>query len=477
MSQRPARVQSPSPPQTHDAPPLEVAKSAVLLDNNPRLDSAALQERLQAVLERHSAAPSVSDHGPSVADRRAPSAQTPWRAKWWNALRGAAMRTGALQVRPIRTVLLWTKSLLLLQRTRAEARRGTSIGEQAAAQLLTLQERVMEVEHCLAQVRQQARALEVEMGGRLAAVERQLTSQGENAIAAIRSLEERLRSASITTDNRLTEAEVALTNLQWLTADVEDSGRVATAKKAIERGGASQQSERQPSADGARGVPARMDDLLLEMSYAFRGTRDEIKARVRRYLPEVIEAAGQGGLRPVLDIGCGRGEWLEVMREGGVTATGVDTSRACVALCVDLGLDVARADAIAKLEGTPDGTLAGVTAHHVVEHMPFNDVVRLLDEAHRCITSGGILLLETPNPESLNVGGRTFFFDPTHRMPIPPDVLSLVTKERGFTEVRIERLHPYPEDYQLSGDAGEAERVLNQLLYGPQDYCIVARRP
>jgi SAM-dependent methyltransferase len=304
---------------------------------------------------------------------------------------------------------------------------------------------------------------------RLATAEHALAAHAESMGAVLRSLEERLRSVAATASVRLNDAEGALIRLQR-----HVDGEAGAAGRANGEGSA----DAGAAPDGhLLCAPARMDALFLEMSYAFRGSRDEIKGRVARHLPEVLAAVGQGGQLPILDIGCGRGEWLEVLRDAKVPARGVDTSQACVALCIDHGLSVTQADGLAALGETPDGALGGVSALHVVEHLPFDAVVRLIDEAHRCIARGGVLLLETPNPESLMVGGRTFFFDPTHRMPIPPDVLALVVRERGFTEVRVERLHPYPREYQLPGEAGEAERVLNQLLYGPQDYCIMARRP
>lgn len=446
--------------------------AGLFLANNPRIDSAALQERLNAEIARHSVMHAAPAERKASVARLVPSAQASLRARAWLALRTAATNIGVLRVVPLRTALLWGKSLLLLQRTRAEVKRSTATAEQVAAQLQALQDRVLEMERTRVAERDQEAERRTELEIRLATAEHALAAHAESIGAVVRSLEERLRSAAATASVRLNDAEGALIRLQ---RHVDGEAGAA---------GATEDSNREGSADAGAApaghplcAPARMDALFLEMSYAFRGSRDEIKRRVACHLPGMLAAVGQGGQLPILDIGCGRGEWLEVLRDAKVPARGVDTSHACVTLCIDHGLSVTRADGLAALGETPDGALSGVSALHVVEHLPFDAVVRLIDEAHRCIARGGVLLLETPNPESLMVGGRTFFFDPTHRMPIPPDVLALVVRERGFTEVRVERLHPYPREYQLPGEAGEAETVLNQLLFGPQDYCIVARRP
>lgn len=451
---------------------MEGTVAGLFLANNPRIDSAVLQERLDAEIARHSSMHSAPAEHTATAARPVPTAQASLGARTWIALRTAAMNIGVLRVAPLRTALLWSKSLLLLQRTRAEVKRSTATAEQVAAQLQAVQDRVLEMERARVAERDQEAERRAELEIRLATAEHALAAHAESMGTVLRSLEERIRSAAATASVRLNDAEAALTRLQrHVDGEASASGATggANGEEAVDAGAA--------PAGHTLCAPARMDALFLEMSYAFRGSRDEIKGRVARHLPEVLAAVGQGGQCPILDIGCGRGEWLEVLRDAQVPARGVDTSQACVALCIDHGLSVTQADGLAALGETPDGTLGGVSALHVVEHLPFDGVVRLIDEAHRCIAGGGVLLLETPNPESLMVGGRTFFFDPTHRMPIPPDVLALVVRERGFTEVRVERMHPYPREYHLPGEAGEAERVLNQLLYGPQDYCIVARRP
>jgi O-antigen chain-terminating methyltransferase len=231
----------------------------------------------------------------------------------------------------------------------------------------------------------------------------------------------------------------------------------------------------------ARGEPAqnvynqRFDSLYVAFEDAFRGSREEIKQRLAPYI-ERIKLAGAGRLEsPIVDIGCGRGEWLELLRDNGLVAYGIDTNSMMVERTASLGLDVRAADLLEHLRSLSDSSRSAVTAFHVVEHLSFPTLIDFLDEAVRVIIPGGILILETPNPENLRVGATTFYYDPTHRNPIPPDPLRFIVENRGFSDVEIMRLHPSPEWDWLQGE-GPGFTRLNQLLFGPRDYAIYARR-
>ncbi|MGV8864891.1 MAG: methyltransferase domain-containing protein [Pseudomonas sp.] len=224
-----------------------------------------------------------------------------------------------------------------------------------------------------------------------------------------------------------------------------------------------------------------LDSLYVAFEERFRGARELIRARVLPYV-EILREAQVGTLAaPVLDIGCGRGDWLDVMREHHLVARGVDTNGVFVELCRGRGLDVAEADALEMLTGLPDGSLGGVTGLHIAEHLPFETLVRLLDECRRVICIGGVLVLETPNPENLQVAALYFYNDPTHRNPLPPETLRWIVEARGFERARIERLTEAREldvppllDDDLPG-AGSVNFLLQQLHAAP-DYAVVARR-
>jgi SAM-dependent methyltransferase len=214
-----------------------------------------------------------------------------------------------------------------------------------------------------------------------------------------------------------------------------------------------------------------------------RGPRSLILERQQQYVDTFREAA------PVLDVGCGRGEFLALLREAGVEARGVDLDADMVAFCRSEGFDVEQADAIEYLGGLDEGSLGGIFAAQVVEHLEPGPLTAFLDLAASRLRPGGVLLLETINPLSL-FALRNYFADLTHAQPLIPETLSLLVKQAGFGEVEIRFLNELGEQQLLepvelpqdprfddARRALEANRVrLNEVLFGPQDYALVARR-
>lgn len=257
----------------------------------------------------------------------------------------------------------------------------------------------------------------------------------------------------------------------------------AGAKQAIVQVGALEAAQKELARDIAyrlRGfeLPRELEAFYAGFEDRFRGERADIKGRVQPYVAEVEAAHRATGDAPVLDIGCGRGEWLEVLREHGVAARGIDSNAAMVARCRELGLEAAEAEALEHLRGAEGDSLGAITAFHVIEHVWFPDLVALFDEALRALRPGGVVLVETPNPETLAVGAFTFWYDPTHRRPLPPEMVRYTAEARGFERARIVRLHPFAEWEALpQGIDEEVRSRLNTLLYGPQDYAIIAYKP
>lgn len=220
----------------------------------------------------------------------------------------------------------------------------------------------------------------------------------------------------------------------------------------------------------------RLDSLYVAFEEVFRGARQDIKGRMRPYVDQlVLCGAGQPG-KPIIDIGCGRGEWLELLKENHLEAYGIDSNLMMIEHARSLGLDAQEADLLAHLRGLADASRSAVTAFHVVEHLEFGVLIDFLDEALRVLMPGGMLILETPNPENLRVGANSFYNDPTHRNPIPPEPLRFLVDQRGFAAAEILRLHPFPLEQHLKLNNADTRR-LNEFLFGPQDYAVIARRP
>lgn len=227
-----------------------------------------------------------------------------------------------------------------------------------------------------------------------------------------------------------------------------------------------------------------MNDDVLNEQYvsfedSFRGTREDIKQRSAEYLSLFDDTSirSDGGL--VLDLGCGRGEWLEVLTEHGYTCRGVDLNDVMLGEAASRGLDVAEADALTYLRGLQSDSVAAITSMHLVEHLPHGVLVRLLNEAWRVLRTGGIIVLETPNPENITVGSCWFYLDPTHRNPIPPALLQWLVGERGFEDVQIKRLSEHRGVMDIAtvpeGVPGSAQiNQLAALITAAPDYAVIA---
>jgi 2-polyprenyl-3-methyl-5-hydroxy-6-metoxy-1,4-benzoquinol methylase len=225
-----------------------------------------------------------------------------------------------------------------------------------------------------------------------------------------------------------------------------------------------------------------LDPFYAAFEDHFRGDRAVIRTRVQPYLALVREVGAGTPEAPVVDIGCGRGELLEVIRDYGMIGKGIEINRVFIDTCRGLGLDILEGEAVQSLRAMPEGSVGAITAMHVIEHLPFEHAIALLDEMRRVLRPGGLIIVETPNPENLSVGHLWFYMDPTHRNPLPPTALRWIVEARGFDEVRIERLVlareinvPPPLAEDVPGAA-----AINTLLASMRvasDYAIVGKRP
>lgn len=222
----------------------------------------------------------------------------------------------------------------------------------------------------------------------------------------------------------------------------------------------------------------KMDALYSAFEARFRGPEELIRARARPYL-DIIRGCGAGEAQaPVLDIGCGRGEWMELLQSEGLHTIGIDLNADFVASANARGLQVLEGDAIEVLRQMPAGSAGAITSMHLVEHLPFSRVVEFIDVCWHALRPGGVLILETPNPENLDVATHYFYMDPTHLNPLPPEMLRWVVESRGYPGALIRRM---TEHRELSAPALLAEEIpgsasINNLLartHVAPDYAIV----
>lgn len=224
------------------------------------------------------------------------------------------------------------------------------------------------------------------------------------------------------------------------------------------------------------------DSAYTAFENRFRGSREEVRRRQADYV-ELLR-----GHAPVLDLGCGRGELLELLREAGIAARGVEGNAHAARECRSQGLDVAQADLVDFLERQPAGAAGAVFAAQVAEHLPPPRLQALLAAAHRALRRDGLLVLETVNVASALAYFDVFIRDLTHERPLHPETLRFMAAAAGFSDARIELRSPAPEDVKLRllPSAGLPPPVvmvlnenvarLNALLFAPLDYALVARR-
>jgi O-antigen chain-terminating methyltransferase len=217
-----------------------------------------------------------------------------------------------------------------------------------------------------------------------------------------------------------------------------------------------------------------LEALYVSIEDQFRGTREDIKERCRVYLPLMKEAGLGTDERPILDLGCGRGEWLDLLREEGLQARGLDINPVLVEECRKRELAVVEGDLLAYLRTLPDASVGGVTGFHIIEHLPFNVLIHALDETVRVLKPGGLAIFETPNPQNVLVGSCNFYIDPTHLRPLHSHMMQFLAEARGFCQVEILYLHP--SEIIPIRESTEVAKRFNEYFYGPMDYAIVGRR-
>ena len=269
----------------------------------------------------------------------------------------------------------------------------------------------------------------------------------------------------------------------------EFENRIDSLKKALERVNLIEEqlknlSEKFSVLDSEKSYPNEYEEYYYLFEEKHRGSRDLIKERFRRYL-KYFE-----GCKNVLDIGCGRGEFLELLREIGVSARGIDINEDMVKYCQSRGLDVVKADAIEYLESLEDKSLDGIFIAQVVEHLEPRYLVELLKLCYRKLKFGYYIVVESVNPLSL-ASLMNFYVDLTHKRPIHPETMKFLLEYIGFRDIRVEFYEELPENIKLAkietdNFSEELRRFievynqnidkLNNILFGAQDYAVIGRK-
>jgi len=218
----------------------------------------------------------------------------------------------------------------------------------------------------------------------------------------------------------------------------------------------------------------------------YRGDSEEIKRRLSVYVRFFK------GCSKVFDVGCGRGEFLELLRENGIGAFGVDTNKSMVQICLKKGLDVKLDDALSYLRSLNNEYLDGIFSAHLIEHLRPPDLIGLIRLAHAKLRSGAYFIAETPNPLSVMTATRTLYLDPSHVKLIHPETMRFLLESNGFEKIELQFLQPWPEEMKLSPletssttdptvvrfleGLNQNFAKLNDLLFGCQDYAVIARK-
>jgi O-antigen chain-terminating methyltransferase len=292
--------------------------------------------------------------------------------------------------------------------------------------------------------------------------------------------------------------------LQTITAYVDTKDRSLGGSELRDRMAIVEQRTMAIKRELDRRVEAGLDDLPAEASRSrhsnvdastyvgfedrFRGSRDEIRGRVEDYLPMLTPAVD------VVDVGCGRGELLDLLAANGIPARGVDSNESMVALCRSRGLQVEQGDAVSYLERQADGSLGGVVAVQVVEHFEPAYLVRFLETAYQKMKPGAPLVLETLNPACWMAFFECYIRDLTHQRPLHPDTLRYLVSASGFTQVDVQYRQPVRDADRLERVVLPADPVpradvasvaaalnahadkLNARLFSTMDYAVIARR-
>jgi SAM-dependent methyltransferase len=392
---------------------------------------------------------------------------------------------------------------LLEQLERASATNVASLAhaiQEVDARLAARNQRMGALGHRIAQLRDHARESTTALGGEIALI-RSLTEEHQRSSAdAIVAVTKRVDGVDVRA--RLSELEQAMVlglaakinryEVVDLIKHFDLPRRALPGDPGPEPAPEYDGSHVTASVAGGRGQALAGEELhRLDAMYAafedqFRGTRSDIRNAQSFYLPYLRNALAGSPQAPIVDLGCGRGEWLELLRDESFTARGVDLNRVFLQGCRERSLAVTEQDVVGYLRGLESESVGAITAFHLVEHVPLLQLIALFDEARRVLKKGGIVIFETPNPENIQVGACNFYVDPTHLKPLPPPLLVALLELRGFAAPTILRRDqdarralaptPLPDTAPNASSINALIELIRDNFYVSPDYAVIAHR-
>lgn len=302
-------------------------------------------------------------------------------------------------------------------------------------------------------------------------------------------IEERAREQFNKMETLAEKAEVkdVVVQLEELTEKIDIAfSRLSSLQRglAMESKSSIQQKEKTVTPD-LETIPT-LDRLAAETVYAaiedkLRGSSEEIKNRQSSYI-KFLEDVPTG--KDVVDLGCGRGEFLDLLSKSGIDSLGIDSSAIAVAECQEKGFEVKHLDVLDYLTSCEDASLRAVVSFQVLEHLSFPALLRVFAESFRVLVPGGLFLAETPNGANLAVGGSTFWLDHTHVRPLHPELLQHLAEFYGFANARVDLVSQPEVPWKLEPEINteneshaEAILGLQEYVLSGQDALLVAYRP
>jgi SAM-dependent methyltransferase len=233
----------------------------------------------------------------------------------------------------------------------------------------------------------------------------------------------------------------------------------------------------EPPANGSyTRSPLDTNNFFFELQGRFQSSVQADTDRLEMYRSVIGNLDAKAPPGTWLDIGCGRGKWLRLSREGGYNAAGVDSNPTAIEQCRKEGFDVTEGDALEFLRSKDDMSFSVISAFHVLEHVPFEYCLNLVYQIARTLKPEGVLLIETPHPGNLLMAAEQFWMDPTHQRPIPLPLMEFLFEYCGLNVVHRFEVNPRPESEHLPMRELDLVNRLDRLFFGPQDYALMGQR-